>query len=136
MICAGLEFFDAHLFQEPATPDLLPGDHFKALRELAIPIVAFHFHEGAARLVDPQQNIGILRLTRRGAQLQLPAIARADIFGAQNTPGRPVEELEREVFVANASTADLLAELRSRKFLWSGARHEIKARAFFPKAQL
>src|SRR5438094_9910148 len=99
--------------------DLLGGDHFKALRELAIPIVAFHFHEGAARLVDPQQNIGILRLTRRGAQLQLPAIASADIFGTQNTRARPVEKLEREVFIANASTADFLAELRTGKSLCS-----------------
>src|SRR5207247_8970093 len=115
---------------------LVAGDHATTLRGLAIPTVAFHFPEGAARLVDPQQNIGILRLTRRGAQLQLPAIASADIFGTQHPRALPVEKLEREVFVANASTPDFLAELRTGKFLCSHARHEIKARAFFPKAQL
>ena len=64
MIRAGLEFFDAHLFQEPAIVDLLGRDYFKPLHELGIPIVALHAHERAARLVDPQENIGILRLAR------------------------------------------------------------------------
>ena len=64
MVRAGLQFFDAHLFEKPAVVDLLGRDDFKTFRELGVPIVALDPHERAARLVDPQENIGILRLAR------------------------------------------------------------------------
>ena len=62
VICARLQLLYAHLFQEPAVIDLLRGDHLKPLRELTVPIVSFHAHERAARLVDPEQNVGVLGL--------------------------------------------------------------------------
>jgi len=63
--------------------------------------------------------------------LQLPAIASADIFLAQDTRGLPVEEFKREIFVGKAGAADFLTELSRRKFFRSGIGDEIDAGAVF-----
>ena len=97
VIRAGLQFLDPHLFQEPAIVDLLRRDCFKPLNELGVPIVTLHPHERPARLIDPQENIGILGLAGRRTQLQLPAVASPNIFLTQDTRGLPVEKFKREI---------------------------------------
>src|SRR6266704_4642865 len=80
VICPRLELFDAHLFQEPASLDFLRRHDLKPFNQLSVPVVAFHSHQCAARLVYPQQYVGILRLARRRVELKFPALPSADTF--------------------------------------------------------
>src|ERR1700730_5734181 len=76
------------------------------------------------------------RLSRGRTQLQLPAIARANVFLAEDASVRPVEKLERQIFVGDAGAANFLVELRRRKLFRAGVGNNIKPGAVFTQTQL
>src|ERR1700730_12651288 len=75
------------------------------------------------------------RLARGRTQLQLPAIARANVFLAEDACVRPVEKLERQIFVGDAGAANFLVELRRRKLFRAGIGDNIKPGAVFTQTQ-
>ena len=105
---AGLHFFHAHLLEKPAVVDLLRGNDFEALRQLAVPIITFHPHERAARFVDPKQDVPVLRIAGRRDQLQFPATAGPDGLIAEQAGVLPVEKLERQIGISNSGATNLL----------------------------